>query len=67
MKTAITRDGLTIEATPTAPRRAICPDCGGDLTLRSRRTMGNRDVTYFWRHSSNLNRYCSARTRPIEA
>lgn len=67
MKIAITREGHTIEATPAAPPSALCPSCGGKLTLRSRRKMGNGGATYFWRHSSNLNRYCSARTRPIEA
>ncbi len=65
MKFAQTPDGKRIEATPSAPKTAVCPYCGGELTLRSRRTMNNGEVTYYWRHRSNRNRSCSARKRPI--
>jgi hypothetical protein len=65
MKVAQTVEGKQIIANPAAPPQAICPTCGGMLTLRSRRTMNNGQKTYFWRHRSNLNRYCSARNRPI--
>jgi hypothetical protein len=65
MKFAESADGKRIEASPQAPEEAICPDCGGKLTLRSRRTMNNGKVTYFWRHRGNKNRYCTARRRPV--
>lgn len=65
MKVAQTVDGKQITAADTAPRKAYCPACGGELTLRSRSTMNNGKRTYFWRHRSNHNRYCSARNRPI--
>jgi len=64
MKVAQTRDGKQIVAAPTAPDKAVCPACGGTLILRSRRTMGNGNKTYYWRHRSNRNRNCSARNRP---
>lgn len=65
MKIAQTVDGKQVIAEVSAPPRAVCPACGGELTLRSRRTMNNGGRTYFWRHRSNLNRHCSARNRPI--
>jgi len=65
MKTAKTIEGKKIVASPTAPTQALCPACDGLLTLRSRRTMGNGSKTYFWRHGSNRNRYCTARHRPV--
>ncbi|MEW5988927.1 MAG: hypothetical protein AB1791_20065 [Chloroflexota bacterium] len=65
MKTAQTTDGKLVEATAAAPLQAICPRCGGLLTLRHRRTMDNGTMTYFWRHSSNVNRHCSARNGPL--
>lgn len=65
MKVAQTVDGKQITAAATAPPKAICPVCGGELTLRSRSTMNNGKRTFFWRHRSNDNRYCSARNRPI--
>jgi hypothetical protein len=64
MKTAQTSDGKPIVAAPTAPRQAVCPYCGGVLTLRSRRTMDNGHKTFFWRHRSNSNRDCRARIHP---
>jgi hypothetical protein len=65
MKVAVTIEGKQIVATAAAPRKAVCPICGGELTLRSRKTMNNGDRSYFWRHRSNHNRFCSARHRPI--
>ena len=65
MKVACTSNGEQITASPKAPRQAICPVCGGTLNLRSRKTMNNGQKTYFWRHLSNRNTQCSARTRPI--
>jgi len=65
MRIAQTDDGKKIIANPTAPPRAICPACGGVLTLRSRSTMNNGRRTYFWRHRGNHNPDCSARNRPI--
>jgi hypothetical protein len=64
MKTAQTTDGQLVEAAPGAPRQAICPQCGGVLTLRSRRTMDNGHKTFFWRHPSNSHRDCRARHHP---
>ncbi len=65
MKIANTSSGKPIEASPNAPKEAICPFCGGSLTLRSRRPMNNGKTTYFWRHRSNKNRNCIARRRPV--
>ncbi len=65
MKTAQTVDGKQIKASVAAPKEAICPFCGGELTLRSRRTMNNGKVSYFWRHQNNTNPDCSARRRPV--
>lgn len=65
MKIANTPNGQPIEASPAAPREAICPYCGGKLILRSRRTMNNGKATYFWRHHSNMNSNCAARRRPV--
>ena len=44
-----------------APKEAICPRCGGKLTLRSRKAMNNCQQTYFWRHRPNQNRQCRDR------
>jgi hypothetical protein len=65
MKFAISETGKKIEATPFAPKIATCHCCGGELTLRSRKTMNNGEKTYYWRHHSNKNRNCSARNRPV--
>ncbi len=65
MKVAQTIDGKQIVAAASAPTEAVCPMCGGKLTLRSRSTMNNGKRSYFWRHRSNHNRHCSARKRPI--
>jgi hypothetical protein len=65
MKTAKTLDGQPVVADATAPGQAICPCCGGLLTLRSRRAMDKKSRTYFWRHQSNGNPDCSERNRPI--
>ncbi|MEW5987738.1 MAG: hypothetical protein AB1791_13980 [Chloroflexota bacterium] len=64
MKTAQNDNGQLIEAGPTAPSQAVCPRCGGTLTLRYRHGMGKDKITYFWRHASNDNRHCSARNGP---
>jgi hypothetical protein len=37
-------NGQLIQATPNAPSTAICPHCGGVVTLRV------RQGTWFWRH-----------------
>ena len=65
MKVAETTDGTQVIATASAPPKAVCPACGGDLTLRSRSTMNNGKRAYFWRHRSNQNRNCIARNRPM--
>ena len=64
MKIALSLDGRTVEASPSAPRSAVCPSCGGPLTLRTRRGMlGSR--SYFWRHASTAHRGCAGRNNPI--
>ncbi len=65
MKVAVTTGGKPIEASMMAPKEAICPYCGGRVTLRGRRMMGNGKRTYFWRHQGNKNRHCEARRRPM--
>ena len=65
MKYAQTVKGDPILATPEAPKEAICPSCGGTVTLRSRKTMNNGGKSYFWRHRNNKNPNCQARQRPI--
>ena len=65
MQLAQTNEGKKVTATVDAPKEAICPHCGGILTLRSRKTMNSCESTYFWRHCSNQNRHCSARHRPV--
>ncbi|MEM7112269.1 MAG: hypothetical protein AAF614_07545 [Chloroflexota bacterium] len=64
MKIAQTPDGTPLVASPEAPKQAICPVCGGTLTLRSRKTMSPGEKVYYWRHRGNRNRHCSGRTRP---
>lgn len=65
MKTAKDQKGNLIQAAKTAPETAVCPHCGGVLTLRSRRAMNKGNVAYFWRHASNQNQNCRARRRPV--
>ncbi|MCL4266256.1 MAG: hypothetical protein KJ069_23825 [Anaerolineae bacterium] len=65
MKTATTANGQPIPAAANSPKQAICPHCGGVLTLRCRQPMKNGAVVYYWRHQSNENRHCQARTRPF--
>jgi len=65
MKVAVTTGGERLEASVMAPKQAICPYCGGRVTLRGRRVMGNEKRTYFWRHQGNKNRDCGARQRPV--
>ncbi|MCA9929388.1 MAG: hypothetical protein KC419_12955 [Anaerolineales bacterium] len=65
MKTAKDNYGNLIQANETAPKTAVCPHCGGILTLRKRRAMNNAHIAYFWRHASNQNQNCRARKRPV--
>lgn len=65
MQLAQTLDGEKIAATAQAPKEAICPYCGGELILRSRKGMNNGKSTYYWRHHSNQNRHCSARYKAV--
>jgi hypothetical protein len=65
VKTAKTKDGKAITASKAAPDEAICPYCGGMVTLRSRRTMNGGAKSYYWRHRNNQNRNCSGRSRVI--
>jgi hypothetical protein len=52
-----------LAASPDAPEQAICPYCGGRLTLRRRQRMGG-GCSYFWRHLDNEQRRCNGRSRP---
>ena len=62
MKTAHHPDtSQPITAVADAPAQAICPHCGGQVTLRRRQRM-NGTVVYFWRHLDNHNRECSGRS-----
>ena len=67
MQVAQTVDGQPVPAAATAPPQAICPYCGGVLTLRSRKRMNNGGISYFWRHQNNENRQCRARHKPHHA
>ena len=53
-----------ITAAKTAPAQAVCPHCGGAVTLRQRKRMNSGDCTYFWRHQDNRDRACSSRSHP---
>ena len=63
MKTAQLPDGERIEAGDEAPPQAICPFCGGTVTLRRRKLMNNQGFIFFWRHLDNENPQCQARLR----
>lgn len=65
MKTAQTEKGESVLASATAPRQALCRYCGGEVILRHRHRMNNQGVVYYWRHRSNRNLKCTARTRPV--
>ena len=55
-----------IAAAADAPPQAICPHCGGQVTLRRRQRMDGTAV-YFWRHLDNHNRECSSRSHAATA
>ena len=55
-----------IAAAADAPTQAICPHCGGQVTLRCRHRM-NGTAVYFWRHLDNHNRECSSRSHAATA
>jgi hypothetical protein len=63
MKTAQLPDGEKIEAGEEAPPKAICPFCGGTVTLRRRKLMNNQGFSFFWRHLDNENLQCQTRLR----
>ena len=48
-----------IAAAADAPAQAICPHCGGPVTLRCRHRM-NGTAVYFWRHLDNQSQACSS-------
>ncbi len=52
-----------VAAMADAPVQALCPHCGGGVTLRHRKQM-NGHISYFWRHVDSHNRSCQARSRP---
>ena len=62
MKVAVDQTGSPVWAKAGAPWQALCPFCGGPMTLRCRqRSSRSSDVTYFWRHQDNTNLDCRAR------
>lgn len=63
MKVAQTEDGEQVEASESAPKKAICLYCGGIVILRGRKIMGQDDKSYFWRHQDNKNMNCRGRSR----
>ena len=63
MDIAKTTAGAQVTASNNAPKEAICPYCGGVVTLRSRKLMGNQGRSYYWRHRDNENRNCPGRSR----
>lgn len=63
MKQARLKNGQSVTASAQAPTQAICPICGGIVTLRHRHLMNHAGTTYYWRHLRNLNRDCRARVR----
>jgi hypothetical protein len=62
MKIALDETGQNIQAEAEAPKIAICPYCGGQVSLRRRRS-GYRpeNFSYFWRHRDQANRDCPGR------
>jgi len=62
MKIALDETGLKIQAEAGRPKVAICPFCGGQVTLRRRRS-GYRSgvICYFWRRLDQANRNCPGR------
>ena len=66
MKQALTPTGDLIIASKNSPKRAICPHCQGVVILRHRSLMNNGGTSYYWRHLSNHNRSCKARSNLIQ-
>ncbi|KAA3661630.1 MAG: hypothetical protein DWQ04_15890 [Chloroflexi bacterium] len=66
MKQALSQNGEIINASPEAPKQAICPYCQGAVMLRHRSLMNNGEPSYYWRHLNNRNRTCKARTNLIQ-
>lgn len=65
MKMAISKDGgEMVLADEDAPEVALCPQCGGEVFLRSRRLMVTKALVYFWRHTSNDHLSCEERHSP---
>lgn len=55
---------IPMPAAADAPTQAVCPDCGGVVMRRCRRSMDGK-MTYFWRHRDNRDRRCRGRKRPF--
>ncbi len=53
MKTAVSSNGKSLVAAPEAPAYAMCPNCGGLVTLRVRKLMANSGNSYYWRHQDD--------------
>ncbi len=64
MKDARDQNDTPVEAGPHAPEIATCPDCGGIVDLRGRRTGKNPDdKTWFYRHRRGQGKQCPRRSR----
>lgn len=65
MKMAVSKNREEIVmADCNAPKVALCPQCGGEVILRSRRLMVSKELVYFWRHTNNDNLGCEGRRSP---
>lgn len=62
MRKAIVNEELVV-AGPRAPKKAICPACGGKVQKRHRTRMDGQ-VTYFYRHARGEGKRCPERYRP---
>jgi hypothetical protein len=52
-----------VVAGPDAPEVATCPDCGGEVHKRKRRTM-DKSTTWYYRHKRGQGKGCPRRYRP---
>lgn len=64
MQNALDDKHQPIQAGPNAPVVAICPACGGVVTLRCRRN-GQETPTWFYRHRHYEQPDCPRRTGPL--
>ena len=56
-------NGKIIEAGPDAPKRAVCPHCGAEVTLHRRRKY--RGEVWYWRHVRGQGLNCPVCAFPL--